>query len=85
MHLLLSIFSGGLWVIDLLLLAGAAGFFRAAYKASKSGSVVGGSYTNPKREYSDENMPIYKINLFWFSVAFVVAEVVTIFLRAADL
>jgi hypothetical protein len=84
MELLLSIFSGGLFLIDLLLLGGAAAFFRAAYKASKSGSVEGGSYSNPKITEKG-NMPIYQINLFWFGVALVAAEIVTVMARIGDL
>ena len=76
-----SIWQGGLWLIFVLPLCGAAIFFWTAYKASKSGSVIQDQYApGAKREY-DENVPIYKIPQFWFGVALVIAAIVFIIMQ----
>ncbi len=69
-----SIWQGGLWLIVVLPLIGAALFFRAAYKSSKSGSTTLDGKT--RLPYESGNVPILKIPLFWFGVALVVAAIV---------
>lgn len=79
--MLVSIFAGGLWAIDVFCLVLAAWFFYQAWQKSKSGTVTGGSSSNPKMTYSNENMKITEIKVFWLGVAMVIAWIVTIVVR----
>lgn len=81
----LSIFnSGGLWIIPLGLLLACIRTLYRANKASKSGSVVGGSYSDPIIRDGGGNLPIYKTAQFKFAVILFVAFVVTLIWIAGD-
>jgi len=81
----LTIFSGGLWLIDLLCIGGAIVFLYFALKASKSGSVTGGSSSNPTRQYSKENVPWYKTGQGVFAIILIVAEIISVIVRSAEI
>lgn len=66
----------GLWAL-------AAWTYYRAYTASKSGSVVGGSYSDPIIRDGGGNMPIYKTAQFKFFVGLVVAAIVVSWLMLA--
>lgn len=71
---LLSILDFGIGWLALLtvVVLGLAGwFFYQAYVASKSGS----EYQRKKGNVSAGDMPIYKVNLFWFGVVVVAAYI----------
>lgn len=82
---LLGIFSGGLFLLDVVLLGGATVLFLYARKQQKSGSVIGGSSSDPIIRDGGGNLPLYKIVSFWFSMALLAAWVVTIIARASDI
>jgi hypothetical protein len=80
-----SVWSGGLFILPLLTLAGAAIFGYQAYKAHNSGftqqvpikdetgKIIGG-----KTIEGDEKVPYFKIGQFWFSVALAVATIIIV-------
>lgn len=78
---LLSALGGGLFLIPLLTLAGAVVFGYQAYKASKSGSTITDQFGTKE---SDENVPLWNIGQFWFSVALVVATIVITIMMIGD-
>lgn len=83
MHL--NIFhSGGLWIIPLGLLLACLWTLYRANKASKSGSIVGGSYSDPIIRDGGGNLPIYKTAQFKFAVILFIAFIVTVIWIASD-
>lgn len=58
-----SVHQKGAWIIPVVGILAAIGFLGYAYKQSKSGSVVGGSSSNPKVKDGGGNIPIYKTGL----------------------
>lgn len=79
--MLVSIFAGGLFMIDVFCLGLAAWFFYQAWQKSKSGTVTGGSFSNPKLTYSKENMKLTEIKVFWLGVAMVIVWIISIVVR----
>ena len=78
---LLSIFSGGLWFIPLLTLAGSLLFGYKGYKASKSNSTQqSGTVTND----NTGNVPFLKTGYGIFSIILAVATVVIIIAMNGD-
>lgn len=79
---LLGWLGGGLWIIPLLTLGGAAVFGYLGYKSSKSGSTVqnrDGSITESK-----ENVPFYKTGFGVFSILLVIATIVILIMMYSD-
>ena len=75
---------GGLWIIPLLTLIGSLIFFYQSYKASKSVSVRHPNSAGKPAFVSDENVPIYKVGVFKFAVALLVATIVIFFMMYSD-
>lgn len=84
LFLLLSIFSGGLWGVDLFFFIVAAVFFVQAYYKQKSGTVTGGSSSNMTIVESDENMKLTEIKAFWVGVVTVLLWIGSIVWRILD-
>ncbi len=80
----LTIWSGGLFIIDILLIGGAVTFLYFALKASKSGSVTGRTVDNPLQE-SDINVPWYKTGQGVFAIILFLAEIVSVFIRKGEI
>lgn len=82
---LLNIFhSGGLWALPLLLLLAAVWSFARAVKASKSGSIVGGSTENPLIKDGGGNVPVYQTAQFKFAIIFLIAAVAVFIIISND-
>jgi hypothetical protein len=71
---LLSAFSGGLWIIPLLLLFGAAWFLIIAIRKHNSGSHYQDRRTGRYVD-AEGNVPLSKIGQFWFAIALAAAAV----------
>jgi uncharacterized membrane protein len=78
---LLSVFGGGLFLIPLMILAGAAIFGYQAHKAHNSNS-----WKRDRSGYHDNqgNVPYTEIGQFWFAVVLVASAIVVICLMVAD-
>lgn len=80
-----SVWSGGLFILPLLTVIGAAIFGYQAYKAHNSGFTqqvkdfnAEGKLIGVRTVEGDEKIPYYKIGQFWFSVALVVATIIIV-------
>ncbi len=80
--LIASWLGGWLWIIPLLTLVGAIIYMVIAYKASKSGSQT--QDLQKGVQYSDENIPIYKLGQFKFSVALFIVTGIILLLMYSD-
>ncbi len=70
----------GTWPVALFLIAGLIAAINYGVKQSKSGSITGGNYLNPRREWK-ENVPFHKTmgGVFSFILA---AVLITYFIWA---
>lgn len=76
-----SVWSEGTWLVPLFPFVGAVIFGVIAWRKSKSGSEQ--QTVHGIKSYK-ENVPIYKIGQFWFSVILLIATVVIIALQNAS-
>lgn len=79
---LLAAFSGGLFLIPLLLLAGASYSAYRGYRASKSGSFI--QHPDGTRAESNINVPFYKTGGGVFSIILFAVLIVVIILMVND-
>lgn len=81
---LLNIFhSGGAIVIPILILIGIIVLVISGLRSSKSGSVTGGNYNNPRVE-SSENVPFVKTWQFKFVALLVVVFIIVLVVLGSD-
>lgn len=81
MNTLLSIFSGGLWLIPLLTLTGTAIFGYKGYKASKSNST---QQTPSGTKDNTGNVPFYKTGFGILSILCFLATIAIVLLMVGD-
>jgi hypothetical protein len=75
-----SVWSGGLWILPTLLLIGALIFGYNAWTAYNSGTVEGGGNDKPYVDYGKSvKPPMSKNGHLWFSVIFLVAFIVVVY------
>lgn len=80
----LTIFSGGLFLIDLFFLVGLVLSIRRFLKVRKSGSYTGGHMGNAQVGH-DEAAPFYTMFSFWTAVGCIVFWIISIIMRAGDI
>lgn len=76
-----SVWAGGLFILPILTLAGAAFFYWKAYKASKSNSTTQHGTTI---EDNTGNVPIHKTGWFIFSMGLLIATIAIIWMVNSD-
>lgn len=82
--MLLNIFnSGGLWLLPTVTTIVFFVTLYKAYKASKSGSVIGGGNLVNRSE-SKQNVPIYKTSMFKWSMCWLVATIILLWWLIVD-
>jgi hypothetical protein len=76
-----SVWAGGLWIVFWLPFLGSFFFLYKAYQSSKSGTIEGGSWNDPKirdvrtKDGKQINIPIWKTGRFFYY--FVILQVVS--------
>lgn len=84
---LLGVFSGGLWIIPLLLLGASAYSFYQAVRQRNSG--MRGRVVNPQTgqwewKESKEKLKFTEIGAFWYGVGFGVGAIVSVIMMISD-
>lgn len=83
---LLSVFSGGLWLIPLILIGASAYSFYKAVKQRNSG--MRGRVSKPDGTWewkeSDEKLSFTEIGAFWFGVMFFCGFIASVILMISD-